>query len=281
MSAEYNATEHVQDSNVLELPFGTEIHLPSFDIPVPDCLQSVLGTSIHFGTKYMWLEVVAFLLCCLIFIPLARKIRTGEPVKGRFANLMEAMVLFVRDNIAIPNMGKEHSKTYLPFLLTTFFFILFCNLLGLVPWLGSATGAWATTIILALSTFIVVNFAGMKQKGVIEYWVGLCPHMDIHWTLKIVLVPMLWLLEFISLLIKHFVLSVRLLANMFAGHLVLAVILGFIFMTAGSAIWYGVMPASVLGCVCLNLLELFVAFLQAYIFTFLSALFIGSAMKGH
>ena len=86
MSAEYNATEHVQDSSVLELPFGTEIHLPSFDIPVPDCLQSVLGTSIHFGTKYMWLEVVAFLLCCLIFIPLARKIRTGEPVKGRFAS---------------------------------------------------------------------------------------------------------------------------------------------------------------------------------------------------
>ena len=168
MSAEYNATEHVQDSNVLELPFHTEIHLPSFDIPVPDSLQSVLGTSIHFGTKYMWLEVVAFLICCLIFIPYARKVRNGEPVKGRFYNLVEAMVMFVRDSIAIPNMGKEHAKSYLPFLLTIFFFILVCNLLGLVPWLGSATGAWATTIVLALFTFLYVNFAGMKQKGVIE-----------------------------------------------------------------------------------------------------------------
>ncbi len=281
MSAEYNAASHVIDSNALHLPFNVTIHLPSVNVPVCDCLQPYLGDHLQFGSKYMWLELVAFLLCCVVFIPLARKIRSGAPVKGRIANLLEAMVMFVRNDIAIPNIGKSHANAYLPYLLSVFFFILFCNLLGLIPWLGSATGAWATTLVLAISTFIVVNTAGMKEKGVFGYWAKLCPKMDVHWSLAIVLVPMLWCLEFISLIIKHFVLSVRLLANMFAGHLVLAVILGFILLTAGKPIWYAVMPASVLGSVCLNLLELFVAFLQAYIFTFLSALFIGMAMHEH
>ena len=276
-----NPAEHVIDADALHLPFGMEIHLPTFDVAVPDSLQPLLGQSLHFGTKYMWLEVAAFLLCCLIFIPLARKIRTGQPVKGHFANMLEAMIMFVRNDIAIPNIGKAHANAYLPYLLSVFFFILGCNLLGLMPWLGSATGAFGVTLVLAISTFCVVNFAGMRAKGAVGYWVKLCPHMDIPFVLKLVLVPMLWCLEFISLIIKHFVLSVRLLANMFAGHLVLAVIMSFIAATAGSMVWYGVMPASVLGSVCLNLLELFVAFLQAYIFTFLSALFIGSAMHEH
>ena len=283
MSAEgYNPIHHVQDATSLELPFNIHISWQTVDVPVPECLQAYLGTEpFHFGTKYMLLELAAFLICCFIFIPLARKIRTGEPVKGRFANMMEAMIMFVRNDIAIPNIGKAHVNAYLPYLLSIFFFILFCNLLGLIPWLGSATGSWGTTLILAIGTFFTVVGAGMKEKGVVGFWAGLCPKIDVHWTLAIVLVPMLWCLEFISLIIKHFVLSVRLLANMFAGHLVLAVILGFIFTTASSAAWYGVMPASVLGSVCLNLLELFVAFLQAYIFTFLSALFIGSAMHSH
>lgn len=276
-----NPAEHVVDADALHLPFGIEIHMPTFDVPVPDCLQSFFGQTFHFGTKYMWLEVAAFVICCLIFIPLARKIRSGEPVRGRFANMLEAIILYVRNQIAIPNIGKAHANDYLPYLLSIFFFVLTCNLLGLFPWLGSATGAFGVTLVLAISTFVVVNLAGMRAKGVVGYWAKLCPHLDVPFVLKIILVPMLWALELVSLIIKHFVLSVRLLANMFAGHLVLAVILSFIAATAGSAVWYGVMPASIFGCVCLNFLELFVAFLQAYIFTFLSALFIGAAMHEH
>ena len=195
--------------------------------------------------------------------------------------MMEAMLLFIRDEVARPSIGKEDADRFVPFLWTIFFFVLGCNLLGLVPWAGSATGALATTGALALCTFSVVVGAGMSRLGAVGFWKAQVPHMDLPFVLAIFLIPMIFAIEILGLLIKHFVLAVRLLANMMAGHLVLAVLLAFIAASAGHIAWYGIAPASVLGATALNLLELFVAFLQAYIFAFLSALFIGMAVHPH
>jgi F-type H+-transporting ATPase subunit a len=162
-----------------------------------------------------------------------------------------------------------------------FMFVLTCNLVGLLPWAGSATGALATTGALALVTFGTVVFAGMAKLGPIKFWLAQVPHMDLPKPMAILLKPMIFFIELLGLCIKHFILAMRLLANMMAGHLVLVVILAFIAASASGAIWYAVTPASVAGLVALSLLELLVAFIQAYIFTFLSALFIGMAVHPH
>jgi F-type H+-transporting ATPase subunit a len=151
----------------------------------------------------------------------------------------------------------------------------------MIPWLGSPTGSLAVTGVMALITFFTVVAAGVSHYGFAGFLKAQVPHMDLPKPLAIVLVPLIFVLEIAGLFIKHFVLAVRLLANMLAGHVVLAVIVGFISVTASSILWYGVTPASVLGAMALSLLELFVAFLQAYIFTFLSALFIGAALHAH
>ena len=231
-------------------------------------------------TKFMALEVVAALIICFLFIPLARRIAGGKVAKGRLANLLETFCVFIKDEVAVPAIGHDAHK-FLPFLWTLFFFVLGCNLLGMIPWMGSPTGALATTGALALMTFAAVVVAGMREMGVVGFFKNLVPHMDLPLPIAIALLPMIFLIEVLGLLIKHFVLAVRLLANMMAGHLVLAVIVAFIAAAwQSSAIW-AVAPASILGATALSLLELFVAFLQAYIFTFLSALFIGSAVHPH
>jgi F-type H+-transporting ATPase subunit a len=155
--------------------------------------------------------------------------------------------------------------------------------LGLVPWAGSATGSFSVTTALAAMTLAVVVGSGIKRFGAVGFWTGLVPHMELPLIMAIFIKPMVFVIEVFGLLIRHFVLSVRLLANMFAGHLVLAVIMSFIAATVGQhfAVWSGVAASSIFGATALNLLELFVAVLQAYIFTFLSALFIGMAVHQH
>jgi F-type H+-transporting ATPase subunit a len=267
------AGSHVQDATYFHFPFGQHVALPSIDL---------FGYQFQI-TKFMVLEVVAALLMLVVFIPLARRIAGGEPVRGRFGNLLEAMLLFLRDEVARPAIGRHDADRFLPYVWSVFFFILFCNLLGLVPWMGSPTGALSTTAALALLTFAVVVGAGMIYHGPVGYWRGLVPHMDLPVVLAIFLKPMLLVIEVVGLAIRHTVLAVRLLANMFAGHLVLAVIMGFIAAAAPAAIalWAGVTVASLLGATALSLLELFVAFLQAYVFAFLSAIFIGMAVHQH
>ncbi|MBN2475770.1 MAG: F0F1 ATP synthase subunit A [Pirellulales bacterium] len=234
-------------------------------------------------TKFMVLELVAAALMIVIFVWLARKMASGERPRGVLWNMFEAVVVFLRDEVARPAIGRKDADRFLPYIWTVFFFILFCNLLGLVPWAGSPTGAWGCTLVLALITFLTVIGTGMKKFGLIGFWTGQVPHMELPLVMAILIKPMVLLIEVFGLAIKHFVLSVRLLANMFAGHLVLAVILGFIAATAERhvAVWTGVMLSSVFGAIALSLLELFVAFLQAYIFAFLSALFIGMAVHQH
>jgi F-type H+-transporting ATPase subunit a len=139
----------------------------------------------------------------------------------------------------------------------------------------------ATTGALALTTFLVVCGSSIKQFGFFGFLKAQVPHMDLPKPIAIGLVPLIFVIEILGLFIKHCVLAVRLLANMMAGHVVLAVIMAFIAASASSVLWYVVTPTSVFGATALSLLELFVAFLQAYIFTFLSALFIGMAVHPH
>jgi F-type H+-transporting ATPase subunit a len=170
---------------------------------------------------------------------------------------------------------------YLPFIWSLFFFILFCNLLGAVPFLGSPTGNIWVTGVLAIAVFIQTVAAGSSELGAVGFWKALVPSMDLPGPLKLILLPMMWVIEFFGLLIKHGVLAVRLFANIMAGHTVIATMLGFIGMVAGSQLFYLVVPASIAGQVAIGLLELFVAFLQAYVFAFLATLFIGTAVHPH
>ncbi|QEH34080.1 ATP synthase subunit a [Aquisphaera giovannonii] len=269
-----NPLSHVQDSPHLEIPWFS--NWP--EMQVTWHLPQVLGIQI---TKFMVMEVVAALLVVAIMVPMARMVARRPVTKGRFGNAFEAMLLFIRDEVARPSIGGHGADEYLPFLWTVFFFVLFCNLLGMIPGLASATGNINVTFALAMMTLAMVILAGVKQAGFVGYWVGLVPHLDVPPWLKPFLWVLMFFIEIAGLLIRHVVLAVRLFANMFAGHMVLAVILGFILMAWHVGAFYLVMPASVLGVIALSLLELFVAFLQAYIFTFLSALFIGTSVHPH
>ena len=259
--------EHVKDSNVFELPLGIECHLPQ-----------IFGFQV---TKFMVLELAAAAVMIAMFVPLGQRIASGKPPRGRWWNMIEAMVMFIRDQVARPAIGRHDADRFLPFLWTVFFFILFLNLIGLVPWCGSATGAISVTAALAAITLAIVLGAGMKKYGPVRFWVGQVPHMEVPFSTLIFLWPMIFMLEALGMLVRHVILAVRLFANMFAGHVVRAVLLSFIAMTAQSLAWYGVMPASVLGAAAFSLLELLVALIQAYVFTYLAALFIGMAVHQH
>jgi F-type H+-transporting ATPase subunit a len=289
-----NASEllgHVQDADSFQVPALLWQHLPEAlrghqvgHIPLPKLAGELFGRHIELQlTRFMVLELAAAVLMLLVFIPLARAIADGRPPRGRLWNFFEAMLLFLRNEVARAAIGGKQADRFLPYIWTIFFFVLFCNLLGLVPWAGSPTGAWACTLALALMTFATVVAAGISEHGLIGFWIGQVPHMDLPLLMAIFIKPMVFFIEIMGLLIRHFVLSVRLLANMFAGHLVLAALLGFIVVAAERqfAIWLGVTVASILGAVALSLLEILVAFLQAYIFAFLSALFIGMAVHQH
>jgi len=265
---------HVVDHNSLELPhwnfpYSWEIRLPN-----------VAGFQV---TRFMMTELLAAVLIAVVVIPLARHAARQQVTRGWFLNLFETMVLFIRDQVARPAIGGHAADAYLPYLWTVFFFVLVNNLLGLIPGMASATGNINVTAALALMTLATVVMAGMRELGVAGFWIGIVPHMDVPPLIKPFLWGLMFVIEVAGLLIRHVVLAVRLFANMLAGHIVLTVILGFILMFRGlsPSLWASVAAASVAGVIALSLLELFVAFLQAYLFAFLSALFIGSAVHPH
>jgi F-type H+-transporting ATPase subunit a len=264
-------------------------------------------------SKFMVIELMIAGLLVLIFSRLAPKIASGKAPKGYFWNMFEATLMFVRDGIARPAIDshEEHDHShhtpgdqpqeehghghvhgqvhhhdgdkFLPILWTMFFFVLFCNLFGMLPWLGAPTGAFGVTLALACCTFATTLIGGTLKFGVIGFWKNQVPSMDLPTPIAIFLKPMIFFIEVLGLVIKHGVLAIRLLANMVAGHLVLLSILGLIMgvATAGNLLYGSVSIASVVGSTLLSLLELFVCFLQAYVFTFLSALFIGAATHQH
>jgi F-type H+-transporting ATPase subunit a len=255
----------------------------------------------------MLLELIVAGLIIAIYVPLARRAARGGPPTGAWWNAWETLLTFIRDQVAKPTLspaqgsegGHGHSAEhghgdeaahheeptedladkYVPFLWTVFLFILFCNLLGLIPFMGSPTASIWVTGALAVCAFIMMHGPAIAKMGFIPYVKSLWPPMEVPLAVGIFLKPMIFVLELAGTVIKAFVLAVRLFANLFAGHMVLAMILVFIITVKGSlALWGGVTVASVLGVTALSLLELFVAFLQAYIFTFLTALFMGMAL---
>lgn len=233
-------------------------------------------------SKFMILEVVIVLLLVFAFKKHGEKIRNGEPPRGKFWNTIDAFLLYLRDNIARPAIGEHDADRFVPLLWSIFFFILICNLFGMLPWLGSPTAAFGATGALALTVFLTGMFAGMQKFGPLGYLFNQVPHMDLPLLLR-PLKLVIFAIEVGGLLIKHAVLAVRLLANMVAGHLVLLGFLGIIVSaaTASNGIWLTATSISIVGSTLFSILELFVAFLQAYVFTFLAALFIGASVHHH
>lgn len=233
-------------------------------------------------SKFMILELVAAVLVAGTFIWLGRKVRSGGVPRGRCWNLLEALVFFVRDYIAKPGIGEKDADKFAPLLWTLFFFILACNLLGMIPFLGTPTAGLGVTAPLALVVFVTVVGAGIYTHGFFGFLANLVPSMGLPWYM-FPLVVFIWVIEVFTLLIRHGVLAIRLLANMVAGHLVLFGILSIITTVAAAShvVWSATTLTVILGATAFSLLELGVAFLQAFVFTFLSALFIGSSIHHH
>lgn len=254
-----------------------------FDEPVGVHLPNIFGLQI---TKFMVLELLAAGLILAIFIPLCRRAAKGDLPRGPFWNAFESLLTFIRNEVAKPNLGEHDADRYVPFLWTMFVFILFCNLLGMIPTLGSPTASIWMTGGLAICSFLVMHGAAVAKMGGLHYLQSLWPHLHIEipfvgGAMGFGISLLIFVIELFGTVIKSFVLAVRLFANMFAGHMVLATLLLFIVLVGQggySNLWPFVTGASVFGVVALSLLELFVAFLQAYIFTFLTALFMGMAM---
>ncbi|MEO8494696.1 MAG: F0F1 ATP synthase subunit A [Planctomycetota bacterium] len=234
-------------------------------------------------SRFMIIEVAIALILWVVFAWLGRQVEGGERPRGRLWNLLEVFVVYIRDQIARPAIGSHDGDRFVPLLLTIFFFILGCNLAGMIPWVGAPTGSWGVTFGMACVTFGTVVVCGMQRFGFVGFFLNQIPGMDLPLPIAIVLKPMILAIELLGLLIKHLVLSIRLLANMVAGHIVLLAIMMMAFSIEGAAsqYWGVVAPISVIGATLISCLELFVAFLQAYIFTFLSALFIGAAIHHH
>lgn len=261
-------TPHITDAHELELPFVGEVQLPRWT-PV-----HVGGLTIDLSpTKHVIMLLVAALLCLLIMIPAALSNERQTAHKGHakgFAGAIESLVLFIRNEVVLPNVG-HHGDAYVPFAMTLFFFILFANLLGLLPYGSTATGNISVTATLAILSFIVIEVAGMKALGkgywkTIIYWPS-----DQSLAIKLPMTFIMTPIEIIGKFTKPFALAIRLFANMTAGHVVLLALISLIF-TFGS---FYVAAAPIAMGVAISMLELFVALLQAYIFTLLSSVFIG------
>jgi F-type H+-transporting ATPase subunit a len=280
-------TPHITDSYAIEIPwfnaeFAKEICLGRHEAngecgPLWDPVH-IGGFSINLSpTKHVVFLLLAATICVLVLVGSARAQRrhsteVGHP-KG-FAAGIEAMVLYLRNEVILPNVG-HHGDAFVPFELTLFFFILTANLLGLIPYGATATGNIAVTATLAIITLVVIEVTGMRTLGVgylgtIFYW-----NKDLPLLVRILMFFVMTPVEFISKLAKPFALAIRLFANMTAGHIVVLALIGLIFAFKSLA-----SGAPFLLAIGIMMLELFVALLQAYIFTLLSSVFIGLIREG-
>jgi F-type H+-transporting ATPase subunit a len=225
-------------------------------------------------SKHLLMMGIASLILLVVF-PLV--IRSRSAALAPFRAMIEIIVLFLRDEVVLPNMGHK-GAAYLGYFSTLFFFILIMNLIGLVPFGATATGNLAVTGGLALTTFALINFSGIKEQGLFAYFSHMVPKGIPGW----LYLPM-FVIELLGLFIKTAALCIRLFANMIAGHIVILVFISFIFIfgSFGVAVGLGVAPVSVGLVLFTLLLELLVAFLQAYVFAMLTAIFTGAAMHPH
>jgi F-type H+-transporting ATPase subunit a len=270
---------HLVDSHEIELPWGT-IHLPTgWTVSL-----GPLGVVDFAPTKHVVLMMLAALLCVLVFVPLASAARRREPGRapGGVAGATEAMILYFRDEVVRRNIGHG-ADGYAPYILTLFFFILFMNLLGLVPWGGSATGNLSVTAALAVLSFVLIEISGIKELGFKGYMgtIFYAPH-GMPPMGRAIMMVILTPVEFLGKLTKPFALAVRLFANMTAGHTLILSLGGLIFVFMNVVVVMGgVAVASTLMATGIMILEVFVAFLQAYIFSMLTTVFIGLIRHAH
>lgn len=297
-SGEYNAAEtinhHISDAHSWHFFGHTELYLPVIayrpgkglsvfsSAKLAHCaeyeglvlehekLHAVDGSTVYdFSiTKNVASMLVSAILLIVVFSMVAKGYVTnkGKAPKG-IQSLFEAIIVFIRDDIARPNLGNKYGK-YMPYLLTIFFFIWFNNLLGLIPGGANLTGNISLTMCLALFTFIVTQVSGTSTYWGHIFWMPGVP---------VALKPILAVIEFIGIFTKPFALMIRLFANIFAGHIIILSLLGLTFLFKSYAV--GVIATA--GASVMMILEFLVAIIQAYIFTLLSAVFIGQALEEH
>ncbi len=248
-------TDHVYDGQHLDLlhALGIDLHLPR-----------EAGVTKH--------TVFVLLAALITFLILWGCAKTIDRVPGGMRLAIEEIVRYFREDFIYPNMGVDNGRKFTPFLMTLFLFILVMNLLGMVPFGAAATSNVYVTGTLAVIVFACMLIGGMWKQGPIKFWINLVPH-----GVPVLVWPMLFLIELMGLVIKPFALMVRLAANMTAGHIVIFSIMSFIFFFKS---WL-IAPVPVVVIVLFSLLELLVAFIQAYVFTMLSAVFIGMSLDPH
>jgi F-type H+-transporting ATPase subunit a len=280
-SDQIDITHHIGNSHELELPFaGAVAELPRWE-PI-----HLGGLAIDFSpTKHLVYMLFSATLVALVFVLSARSIARaqaqGRPAKG-FAGAMEATALYMRQEIVLPNVGP-HGEHFAPYLLTLFFFILGMNLLGLLPGGATATGNISVTAALAIMAFFVIEITGMRTLGpkgylsTIFYLPQGLPGGPGGAILKVFLLAVMTPIELIGKLAKPFALAVRLFANMTSGHVLVLALIGLTFLFKS----YAVGVAASLLATGVMVLEVFVAFLQAFVFTLLTSVFIGLMRAEH
>ncbi|MBN1638921.1 MAG: F0F1 ATP synthase subunit A [Ignavibacteriales bacterium] len=253
---------HVLDSKEISFePMGT-IHLPQINL-------FGIDISITKHVIYLW---VASIILIFLLLYVVKSYKRSQIPKG-FTNLIEIIIIFVRDEIVKPTIGKYY-KRLLPYLLTVFFLIITLNIIGLIPYSSTPTANISVTGTLAIFSFIAIQAGGIIKHGFVQYFKGLVPK-GVNLFIAIIIIP----IEILSQFIKPFALAIRLFANMTAGHIALLVLLSLIFLFKQylfAEIF--VIPISVLFSLFITMLEILVALIQAYIFTMLTSLFIGLAI---
>jgi len=248
---------HILDSNEFELPWFEHAA-----IPLPH--MELFGQDLSITKHVIMLWVAAIVL----FIGLRLAVRQAkQPVPHGWRNAVEVLVLFIRDQVVRPAI-PHNAERYLNYVLTTFFFILTCNLIGLIPGSATATGNISVTASLAFVAFVVIQFGGIREYGLFGHIKNLTPP-----GLPLLLRPLIFPIELLTQFVRPFALTIRLFANMMGGHVVILAFISLIFIISA---W--VAPVSVMLAVFVYFLEIMVAFLQAYIFTVLTANFIGMSV---
>ncbi|MGQ0815279.1 MAG: F0F1 ATP synthase subunit A [Gemmatimonadota bacterium] len=272
---------HLADSNEWETPFGV-VHLPQFE---PLQLGPIaLDFSITKHVLFMMIAAVLVLIVMLYAAAKAKREHAGGAERGPkgTTNVIEAIILFIRDEVVMRNIGHGGEK-FAPYIVTAFFFILFCNMLGLLPWGASPTGNISVTAAMAIMTFITVEIAGMRALGAKGYakTIFFVPH-GMNPIMAGIMLLIMTPVEFLGKLTKPFALAIRLYANMTAGHAVVLALTGLAVMASlAGAKFIGIAIAPILMATAIMILEIFVALLQAYIFAMLSAVFIGLIRHAH
>ncbi len=268
-------TPHISNSDKLDLPsfsmkdnFTQEWELPHWAPIHLGPIELDLSPTRHVVMLLLAATLVA-LVMTLAARSQARSAATGRPPTG-FANAIEAVVLYIRNDLILPNVG-HHGEGFVPFLLTLFFFILTCNLIGLMPWGSTATSNISVTATLAIISFVVIEISGMRALGkgyikTVVFW----PH-EMPIAFKAPLTLIMTPVELIGKFTKPMALAIRLFANMIAGHVLVLALISMIFVFGS----WKVVPVPVIAAFAIMILELFVAFLQAFVFTLLVSVFIG------